>query len=148
LMLPMVGFIDARDPRMVGTLKCIEERLLERGFIHRYHTHPRVDGVPDAGDAPFLLCTFWYADNLVLQGRHREARKVMERLLSLRNDVGLLPEEYDPKARRFLGNFPQAFSHVGLINSARRLSAENAASVQKNTTGTGALKSHGGRRKR
>jgi GH15 family glucan-1,4-alpha-glucosidase len=98
--------------------------------------------VADAGDAPFLLCTFWYADNLVLQGRHREARKVMERLLALRNDVGLLPEEYDPKAKRFLGNFPQAFSHVGLINSARRLSAENPASVQKKTTGKGMPSSH------
>jgi GH15 family glucan-1,4-alpha-glucosidase len=142
LLLPIVGFIDAQDPRMVGTVKCIEERLLEKGLIHRYRAQPRIDGVADAGDAPFLLCTFWYADNLVLQGRHREARKVMERLLALRNDVGLLPEEYDPKAKRFLGNFPQAFSHVGLINSARRLSAENPASVQKKTTGKGMPSSH------
>src|ERR671924_723374 len=91
------------------------------GFVERYPTHPAVDGLPP-GEGAFLPCTFWLADNLALQGRYSEAREIFERLLDLRNDVGLLSEEYDPKARRLVGNFPQAFSHVGLINTARNLS--------------------------
>ena len=89
--------------------------------MHRYPTRPSVDGLP-AGEGKFLLCTFWYADSLFLQGRKSKAREVLERLLDLRNDVGLLSEEYDPKEKRFLGNFPQAFSHVGMINTIRNLS--------------------------
>jgi GH15 family glucan-1,4-alpha-glucosidase len=130
LMLPLVGFLDAQDPRMKGTLDLIERQLLESGFIRRYRDVPDADGVP-ASDAPFLLCTFWYADNLALQGREREAREVLERLLDLRNDVGLLPEEYDPSQKRFLGNYPQAFSHVGLINTARNLSASKGPSADR-----------------
>jgi GH15 family glucan-1,4-alpha-glucosidase len=92
------------------------------GFVLRYDTSERnVDGLP-GGEGAFLACTFWLADNLALMGRHAEARRIFERLLSLRNDVGLLAEEYDPYQKRLLGNFPQAFSHVGLINSAWNLS--------------------------
>jgi GH15 family glucan-1,4-alpha-glucosidase len=85
-------------------------------------THPDIDGLPP-GEGAFLLCTFWLADNLSLQGRNSEAREIFERLLLLRNDVGLLSEQYDPHRRRLLGNFPQAFSHVGLINTARNLAS-------------------------
>jgi GH15 family glucan-1,4-alpha-glucosidase len=122
LLLPAVGFLDARDPRMRGTVRLIERRLKENGFIRRYPTHPDIDGLP-SGEGAFLLCTFWYADNLALQGRREEARSLLERMLALRNDVGLLPEEFDPSAKRFLGNFPQAFSHVGLINTIRNVTA-------------------------
>jgi GH15 family glucan-1,4-alpha-glucosidase len=120
LMLPLVGFIEARDPRMLGTVKLVEQRLWRDGFVDRYPTHPDVDGLP-RGEGAFLLCTFWLADNYALQGRQAEARQMFERLLSLRNDVGLLSEEYDAEGRRLLGNFPQAFSHVGLVNTARNL---------------------------
>ncbi len=122
LMLPLVGFVEASDPKMVGTLRLIEERLVSDGFVVRYRTESNVDGLPE-GEGAFLLCSFWLADNYFLAGRKREARQLFERLLSLRNDVGLLAEEYDPHARRMLGNFPQAFSHVGLVNTARNLSA-------------------------
>jgi GH15 family glucan-1,4-alpha-glucosidase len=91
------------------------------GFVVRYSTTPGVDGLPP-GEAAFLVCTFWLADCLALLGRQAEATQVFERLLALRNDVGLLSEEYDPAARRLVGNFPQAFSHVGLINTACNLS--------------------------
>jgi GH15 family glucan-1,4-alpha-glucosidase len=102
-------------------LDFIQKTLLRDGFVHRYRTQSEVDGLPP-GEGAFLLCTFWLADNLSIRGRHSEAREVFERLLNLRNDVGLLPEQYDSQNRRFLGNFPQAFSHVGLINTARYLS--------------------------
>lgn len=120
LMLPLTGFIDARDPRMTGTVKLIQERLTQDGFIQRYANAGEVDGLPP-GEGAFLLCTFWLVDNLALQGRYKEAEEIYERLVALRNDVGLLSEQYDPGAKRLLGNFPQAFSHVGLINSARNL---------------------------
>jgi len=120
LMLPLVGFLPATDPRMQGTVEHIRRRLVCDGFVERYPTLPQVDGLPP-GEGAFLLCTFWLADNLALQGRHAEAREIFERLLALRNDVGLLSEEYDPKVGRLVGNFPQAFSHMGLINTARNL---------------------------
>ena len=120
LMLPLVGFLPATDPRIAGTVRLIQERLVHDGFVRRYPTSSGVDGLP-GGEGAFLLCTFWLADNLALQGRHDEAVEVFERLLAIRNDVGLLSEEYDPRTRRLLGNFPQAFSHVGLINTARNL---------------------------
>jgi GH15 family glucan-1,4-alpha-glucosidase len=120
LMLPLVGFLPATDPRMIGTVTYIRNTLERDGFVHRYRTRPDLDGLPSE-EGTFLLCTFWLADNLFLQGRHAEAREIFQRLLDLRNDVGLLPEEYDPKSRRFLGNFPQAFSHIGLIITARNL---------------------------
>jgi GH15 family glucan-1,4-alpha-glucosidase len=120
LLIPLVGFLPARDPRMIGTVKAITEALMHDGFIARYPTHPEVDGLPP-GEGAFLACTFWLADNLAVQGRYEEAQEIFERLLALRNDVGLLSEQYDPAARRMVGNFPQAFSHVGLINTARNL---------------------------
>jgi GH15 family glucan-1,4-alpha-glucosidase len=121
LMLPLVGFLSARDPRMRGTVDAIQRQLTDDGLLKRYRTEPEMDGLPP-GDGDFLLCSFWLADNLALQGRHDEARAMFERLLALRNDVGLLSEEYDPRRHRMLGNFPQAFSHVGLINTACNLS--------------------------
>ena len=122
LMLPSVGFLDPNDPRMLGTVKYIGRKLMEDGFIRRYPMRTEIDGLPP-GEGVFLMCTFWYADNLALQGRIEESKKILERLLELRNDVGLLPEQYDVANRRFLGNFPQAFSHVGLINTIRNLTA-------------------------
>lgn len=120
LMLPLVGFLPATDPRIRGTVEAIQQHLMNDGFVNRYATVAEVDGLPP-GEGAFLLCTFWLADNLALQGRYAEAREIFEHLLALRNDVGLLSEEYDPDTQRLLGNFPQAFSHVGLINTARNL---------------------------
>ena len=120
LMIPLVGFLPASDPRVRGTVRAIQERLTRDGLIDRYPAMPEVDGLP-ACEGSFLMCTFWLADNLALQGRYDEARQIFERLLDLRNDVGLLSEQYDPVEHRLLGNFPQAFSHVGLINTARNL---------------------------
>jgi GH15 family glucan-1,4-alpha-glucosidase len=122
LMIPLVGFLPATDPRMLGTVRAIEKHLTIDGFIRRYVPTPDVEGLP-SGEAAFLACAFWLADNLALQGRRPEARAVFERLLAVRNDVGLLAEDYDPPRRRLAGNFPQAFSHVGLINTARNLTA-------------------------
>ena len=122
LMLPLVGFLPATDPRIIGTVNYIQKRLVRDGLVDRYLTHSEVDGLPE-GEGSFLLCTFWLADNLALQGRQAEAREIFERLLSLRNDLGLLSEQYDPQSRRLVGNFPQAFSHVGLINTARNLTS-------------------------
>jgi GH15 family glucan-1,4-alpha-glucosidase len=122
LMLPLVGFIDARDPKMMGTVKLIEQTLVRHSLVDRYVSHSEVDGLP-TGEGAFLLCTFWLVDNFALQGRRRDAHQLFEHLLSLRNDVGLLSEEYDPVEKRMLGNFPQAFSHVGLVNTARNLAA-------------------------
>jgi GH15 family glucan-1,4-alpha-glucosidase len=125
LMIPMVGFLPADDPRVRGTVAAIEQELLRDGFVQRYTQHPAsdVDGLPP-GEGAFLACTFWLAQNYALMGRRDEAREVFERLLDLRNDVGLLSEEYDTKAGRLVGNFPQAFSHVPLIDTARTLSVD------------------------
>ncbi len=122
LMLPLVGFLPPTDPRIRATVAAIERDLLTDGFVLRYRTSAEgdVDGLPE-GEGVFLACSFWLADNYVLQGRHDEARALFERLIGLANDVGLLSEEYDPRARRQLGNFPQAFSHVSLINTAYNL---------------------------
>lgn len=117
LMLPLVGFLPAQDPRIRGTLAAVERELTLDGLVLRYNTSRSDDGLPP-GEGTFLACSFWLADNLLLQGRQREARELFERLLALRNDVGLLSEEYDPVAKRFLGNFPQAFSHLALISTA------------------------------
>ncbi len=124
LMMPLVGFLPANDPRVRGTVAAIERELCEDGFVHRYtQTNDNADGLPP-GEGAFLACTFWLADNYALAGRHDEARATFERLLALRNDVGLLAEEYDVTAGRQVGNFPQAFSHVPLINTAHNLRAE------------------------
>ncbi len=120
LQMPLVGFLPADDARVMGTVKAIETHLMENGFVGRYTQDPAVDGLPH-GEGTFLPCSFWLADNYELQGRHEEAVRMFERLLEIRNDVGLLSEEYDPVAKRQLGNFPQAFSHVGLVNTAFHL---------------------------
>src|SRR4051812_30941022 len=117
LLLPLVGFLPAGDRRVIGTVAAVEKHLLKDGFVARYDTRGAVDGLP-GGEGAFLACSFWLADNYVLQGRHEEARRLFERLLGLRNDVGLLAEEYDPRARRQVGNFPPAFSHAALGNTA------------------------------
>ncbi len=121
LMIPLVGFLPASDLRVAGTVEAIEHDLLRSGFVARYDTKEEIDGLPP-GEGAFLPCTFWFADALALLGRRDEAFRLFERLLELRNDVGLLSEEYDPAKSRFLGNFPQAFSHVSLINTACNLS--------------------------
>jgi GH15 family glucan-1,4-alpha-glucosidase len=120
-MMPLVGFLPASDPRVIGTVKAVESNLMENGFVARYTQDPEVDGLPH-GEGKFLACSFWLADNYVLQNRREEAVRMFERLLNIRNDLGLLSEEYDPDAKRLLGNFPQAFSHVGLVNTAFSLS--------------------------
>jgi GH15 family glucan-1,4-alpha-glucosidase len=122
LMVPLVGFLPATDERVRGTVAAVERELLRDGFVQRYTQPPGegVDGLP-SGEGAFLACSFWLADNYALMGRRDEARDLFQRLLSLRNDVGLLSEEYDPKAGRLVGNFPQAFSHVPLIDTARNL---------------------------
>ena len=120
LMIPLVGFLPPGDPRVAGTVATVQRELLHEGFVRRYSTSTDVDGLP-SGEAAFLTCTFWLADNLALLGRRQEARQLFERILDLRNDLGLLSEEFDPAARRLVGNFPQALSHVGLVNTAFNL---------------------------
>lgn len=117
LMIPMVGFLPAADPRVRGTLAAIEKDLIQNGLVLRYLPQPDVDGLPP-GEGTFLPCSFWLAQNLIMQGRVDEGEHLFERLLGLRNDLGLISEEYDPVARRLVGNFPQAFTHVALINTA------------------------------
>ena len=125
LQIPLVGFLPADDPRVKGTVAAIQRELVVDGLVHRYppEASQSVDGLPP-GEGTFLACTFWLADNLALMDRREEAVAIYERLLTLRNDVGLLAEEYDPASRRLLGNFPQAFSHVALVNSANYLSED------------------------
>jgi GH15 family glucan-1,4-alpha-glucosidase len=117
LMLPLVGFLPPEDPRIQGTIEAIRKNLTVDDFVLRYRTHEDIDGLPK-GEGVFLACSFWMVDNLILQGRTEEASEMFERLLGLRNDLGLLSEEYDPHDKRLIGNFPQAFSHVGLVNTA------------------------------
>jgi GH15 family glucan-1,4-alpha-glucosidase len=120
LLLAQVGFVDAADPRYIGTVEAIEQELLVDGFLKRYRTQETDDGLPP-GEGAFLACSFWLADAYLMIGRRDEAVRLFERLLALRNDVGLLAEEYDSARHRFAGNFPQAFSHVGLINTAANI---------------------------
>jgi GH15 family glucan-1,4-alpha-glucosidase len=120
LMIPLVHFLPATDPRMRGTIEAIKKELLVDGFVMRYPTEETDDGLPP-GEGSFLACTFWLVDNLALIGELEEATEIFERMLALRNDVGLLSEEYDQRRKRLVGNFPQAFTHVGLVNSAYNL---------------------------
>jgi GH15 family glucan-1,4-alpha-glucosidase len=120
LLLPLVGFLPADDSRVAGTIRCIEERLLVDGLVLRYDTRETDDGLPP-GEGAFLACSFWLVDCLAMVGRREDAHALYSRLLSLRNDVGLLSEEYDPRLKRFAGNFPQAFSHVALVSTAFNL---------------------------
>ena len=120
LMLPLVGFLPASDPRVLGTVEAIERDLVSDGLVRRYTPDEELEGVRGS-EGFFLPCSFWLADNYALQGRTDEARALFESLLALRNDVGLLAEEYDPIGRQMLGNFPQAFTHVALVNTAHNL---------------------------
>jgi GH15 family glucan-1,4-alpha-glucosidase len=121
LMIPLVGFLPPDDPRVGGTVDAIQRELVVDGFVQRYQTEEGVDGLPP-GEGAFLPCSFWLADNLALMGRHDDAQAIFDRLAGLVNDVGLISEEYDPKGERLLGNFPQAMTHVSLINTACNLS--------------------------
>jgi GH15 family glucan-1,4-alpha-glucosidase len=134
LLLPLVGFLPPTDPRIIGTVSAIERRLVVDGFVMRYDTGEVVDGLPP-GEGAFLACSFWLADNYILQGRIAEARELFERLLSLRNDVGLLAEEFDPRLGRQVGNFPQAFSHVALVNTAFNLTRTQGPAEQRARAG-------------
>jgi len=120
LMIPLVGFLPPTDPRVIGTVEGIRRELVSGGLVMRYRSDSNVDGLPP-GEGVFLPCSFWLVDNLVLAGRRDEAEELFERVMSLSNDVGLFSEEYDPVARRMLGNFPQAFTHVSLVNSVHNL---------------------------
>jgi GH15 family glucan-1,4-alpha-glucosidase len=120
LLLPLVGFLPPEDPRVRGTVHAIEQRLMVDGFVKRYDSAATDDGLPP-GEGAFLACSFWLVDAYILQQRWQDARRLFDRLLELRNEVGLLSEEYDPRAGRLVGNFPQAFTHVALINSAFNL---------------------------
>jgi GH15 family glucan-1,4-alpha-glucosidase len=134
LLLPLVGFLPASDARIRATVRAIERDLVVDGFVLRYRTEETRDGLPP-GEGAFLPCSFWLVDNLMLQGRREEAQALFERLLALRNDVGLLAEEYDPRAQRQLGNFPQAFSHLALIGTALNLSTAEAKPVTQRLAG-------------
>jgi GH15 family glucan-1,4-alpha-glucosidase len=130
LMIPLVGFLPASDARVAGTVAAIEKRLLVDGFVMRYDNVASGDGLPGREGA-FLACSFWLADNYVLLGRVDEARALFERLVGICNDVGLLAEEYDPKTKRQVGNFPQAFSHLGLIITAFNLSRVSGPAAER-----------------
>ncbi|MDB5733690.1 MAG: glucoamylase [Alphaproteobacteria bacterium] len=130
LLLPLVGFLPASDKRIKATVREIEKRLIHKGLVQRYETQTAVDGLPP-GEGAFLACSFWLADNYVLMGRRPEAVRLFGRLKRLANDVGLYAEEYDPDAKRMLGNFPQAFSHVALINTAMNLMMSESKNARK-----------------
>ena len=119
-LIPIVGFLPATDPRVRGTLEAVRRTLLSDCFVRRYEHDEgvaSVDGLPP-GEGAFFLCSFWFVDNLILLGELEEAMTMFDRLLSLRSELGLLAEEYDPELGRLVGNFPQAFSHIGLVNTA------------------------------
>ena len=120
LLLPALGFLPPGDPRVRATVEAIETRLMADGFVLRYNTATAADGLPP-GEGVFLACSFWLADAYLMLGRQADAERLFERLLSLRNDVGLLSEEYEPRTRRLVGNFPQAFAHLALVNTASNL---------------------------
>ena len=129
LLLPQVGFLPVDDPRIAGTVKAVEEELLVKGFVLRYRTENSGDGL-SPGEGAFLPCSFWLASVYMMQGRHDEAKALFERLLTLRNDVGLLSEEYDPESKRQVGNFPQAYSHLALVGAAMTLDGNGLAEAR------------------
>jgi GH15 family glucan-1,4-alpha-glucosidase len=133
LLIPILGFLPPDDPRVIGTVEAIQRELTRGGFVERYATHEaghEVDGL-HGREGVFLPCSFWLVDALVLMGRDAEAQELFDRLLALRNDLGLISEEYDPGEKRLLGNFPQAFTHVGLVNSAYNLSHHEGTTDQR-----------------
>jgi GH15 family glucan-1,4-alpha-glucosidase len=131
LLLPLVGFLPASDRRIRRTIEEIEKKLIHKGLVRRYETEAGIDGLPP-GEGAFLACSFWLADNYLMQGRKKDAVRLFNRLKHYANDVGLFAEEYDPSAKRMLGNFPQAFSHVALINTALNLMQEEDREHEKN----------------
>jgi GH15 family glucan-1,4-alpha-glucosidase len=130
LMLPLVGFLPPEDRRVAGTVAAIQNELCVDGLVRRYIPDDDLDGMP-GGEGVFLACSFWLVDNLALLGRHAEARALFARLLGFCNDLGLIAEEYDPVAGRQLGNFPQAFSHIALINSAHNLTTAQGPGAER-----------------
>jgi len=130
LLIPLTGFLPAADQRVRRTIAAIQRELTVDGLVRRYPTSRGDDGLPP-GEGFFLACSFWLADDLILLGQYDEARTLFERLLGLRNDVGLLAEEYDPVSRRMVGNFPQAFSHIGLVNTALNLTRAMGPATQR-----------------
>ncbi len=130
LLIPTTGFLPPDDPRVRGTVDAVERRLFVDGFVLRYDSHSAADGLPP-GEGAFLACSFWLADAMLLTGRTADARRLFERLLELRNDVGLLAEEYDTTAKRLVGNFPQAFSHIALVNTAHNLARATKPAEQR-----------------
>jgi GH15 family glucan-1,4-alpha-glucosidase len=136
LLMPVVGFLPPADPRVIATVDAIQRELDVDGLIRRYETSELVDGLP-AGEGAFLPCSFWLVDALTLIGRRRAARRLFERLLALRSDLGLLAEEYDPARRRLVGNFPQAFSHVALVHAAQTLHGAGAVASTQQANGAG-----------
>src|SRR5690606_20423183 len=125
LLIPHMGFLPADDPRMLSTVAAIEKGLTRDGLVLRYATETGADGLP-GHEGTFLICSFWLADNYAMAGRLDDAEALLDRLVSLCNDVGLLAEEYSPELGRQLGNFPQAFSHIGLVNTAHIVDAKRA----------------------
>jgi GH15 family glucan-1,4-alpha-glucosidase len=133
LLIPTVGFLPASDPRVRGTVEAVERRLFADGFVRRYDTATCDDGLP-GHEGAFLACSFWLVDSYVLLNRHDDARRLFERLLALRNDVGLLAEEYDTRTRRLVGNYPQAFSHIALVNTAQNLARAEKPALQRSAS--------------
>jgi GH15 family glucan-1,4-alpha-glucosidase len=130
LLIPLLGFLPPEDPRVIGTVEAIQRELTRDGFVQRYHTHAVDDGLP-TGEGVFLPCSFWLVDALLMLERDDEARALFEKLIGVSSDLGLLAEEYDPEEKRLLGNFPQAFTHVGLVNSAYNLSKHTGPGHQR-----------------
>jgi GH15 family glucan-1,4-alpha-glucosidase len=130
LLIPQLGFLSCHDPRFKATVAAIEQQLVRNGFVLRYDTGASDDGLPP-GEGAFLACSFWLADAYVMLGRRADAEKLFKRLLAIRNDLGLLAEEYDPRAHRLTGNFPQAFSHIALTNTALNLSRASKPAEQR-----------------
>ncbi|TFZ04745.1 glycoside hydrolase family 15 protein [Ramlibacter rhizophilus] len=130
LLMAQVGFLSARDPRFISTVAAIERELMVDGLVLRYRTDTEEDGLPP-GEGVFLACSFWLADAYVMMGRRDDAQALFEHLLSLRNDLGLLAEEYEPRLGRQLGNFPQAFSHIALVNTANNLASAHGPAEQR-----------------
>ena len=125
LLMPLVGFLPGSDPRVKGTVEAIERELMPHGYVLRYDTAKVQDGLPP-GEGVFLACSFWMVSSLKAIGRKRDAQALFDKLLALRNDVGLFSEEFDPDHNRMVGNFPQAFSHIALVNAAFGLEADGA----------------------
>jgi GH15 family glucan-1,4-alpha-glucosidase len=133
LLLPAIGFLPPQDPRIIGTIEAMERGLMHDGLVRRYDTGTSDDGLP-AGEGMFLACSFWLADAYLMLGRRDDAVRLFERLLSLRNDLGLLSEQYEPRTRRLVGNFPQAFSHLALVNTASNLAHDRKPAEQRSQT--------------